>query len=163
MTPSVSSNGPPLATENGKELTASGADRCTAGCTSEARTANAGTVEALAAVLMGLSLEDRARLMALVMNAPAAGPPADFDHRFALAFDRLDRAAGGHNFVSLVELRKALPDIGCDAFDRGFRALRIAGKYTPSAAEGRFGVATEERQAGIMEEGTLLLFVSRQP
>ncbi|HZT80743.1 MAG TPA: hypothetical protein VFA26_10990 [Gemmataceae bacterium] len=87
--------------------------------------------------------------------------PGDFARAFGEAFDRLDRQRGGHNFVSLVELRRAVP---CDraAFDAGLRRLRVAGQYTLSAAEGRHGISPEEQQAGITEEGSLLLFVSRR-
>lgn len=98
--------------------------------------------------------------------APAAPPvlaaTRPFAEAFAEAFARLDRDAGGHNFVSLVALRRAL---GLDRtrFDEGLRELRRAGRYALSAAEGRDGIAPEERDAGIAEEGSLLLFVSRSP
>jgi hypothetical protein len=84
-----------------------------------------------------------------------------FARAFDEAFARLDRQAGGHNFVSLAELRPAL---GCDraAFDADLRALRAAGRYTLSAAEGRHGLTPAERDAGVTEDGTLLLFVSRK-
>ncbi|MCI0456326.1 MAG: hypothetical protein L0Z62_05040 [Gemmataceae bacterium] len=93
-------------------------------------------------------------------QAPGGPPPADFDSAFDSAFDRLDRQGGGHNFVSLVSLRQALP-VGHEQFDSGLRVLRRAGRYTLSAAEGRHGISPEERDAGITEEGSLLLFVSR--
>jgi hypothetical protein len=38
------------------------------GCTSQVETANPGTVEALAAVLLGLSPADRARLAAMLLG-----------------------------------------------------------------------------------------------
>jgi hypothetical protein len=41
---------------------------CTSGCTGEAEIANAGTVEALAAALLGLSPADRARLAVLLLG-----------------------------------------------------------------------------------------------
>ncbi len=87
-------------------------------------------------------------------------PSTDFASAFDSAFDRLDRQSGGHNFVSLVALRQALP-VGREPFDRELRVLRQAGRYTLSAAEGRHGISPEERDAGITEEGSLLLFVSR--
>jgi hypothetical protein len=88
-------------------------------------------------------------------------PLADFARAFQEGFDQLDRQHGAHNFVSLVELRRAIP---CDrpTFDAELRKLRIAGRYTLSAAEGRHGITPEEQQAGIREEGSLLLFVSRK-
>jgi hypothetical protein len=79
---------------------------------------------------------------------------------FDEVFQRLDRQAGGHNFVSLVELRRALP-VPREEFDAELRRLRQSGRYRLSAAEGRHGISPEELQAGIPEEGSLLLFVSR--
>ena len=87
--------------------------------------------------------------------------PADFAAAFDGAFQRLDREHGGHNFVSLVELRRAVP-AAQEAFDAGLRQLRLAGRYTLSAAEGRHGLTPEERGAGIVEDGALLLYVSRK-
>jgi hypothetical protein len=92
---------------------------------------------------------------------PAPAPPADFARRFAEAFDRLDRARGSHNLVSLVGLRRELP-VDRAAFDVELQRLRRAGFYSLSAAEGRHGISTEEREAAIPEDGSLLLFVSRR-
>jgi hypothetical protein len=91
---------------------------------------------------------------------PAPAPPGEFRTAFDQAFERLDRQQGGHNFVSLIALRRALP-VARDQFDRELRQLRQSGRYTLSAAEGRGGITPEEREAGISEEGSLLLFVSR--
>ncbi len=106
-------------------------------------------------------------------GGPQTAPPAaptpttgqalavpDFATAFDAAFDQLDRAAGGHNFVSLVVLRQAVP-VGREAFDRELHELRRAGRYRLSAAEGRHGISPEEREAAVTEEGSLLLFVSR--
>jgi hypothetical protein len=51
-----------------KDHAASLPSACTTACTSEAENANAGTLEALAAALMGLSAEDRARLVAMLLG-----------------------------------------------------------------------------------------------
>jgi hypothetical protein len=102
----------------------------------------------------------------------SAGPPAgeqatpggmehDFAQAFGKTFDELDRASGGHNFVSLVALRAALPMPRME-FDRGLQQLRQTGHYGLSAAEGRHGLTAEERAAAIMEDGSLLLYVSRK-
>jgi hypothetical protein len=91
----------------------------------------------------------------------AAPPHEDFAQAFDDAFGQLDRQAGGHNFVSLVDLRRLLP-VGRPAFDAGLHDLRRAGRYGLSAAEGRHGLSTEESAAGILEDGTLLLYVSRK-
>jgi hypothetical protein len=97
----------------------------------------------------------------VAQEPPAAPAPAlDFVAAFEQAFTRLDRAGGGHNFVSLVALRGAL-SADRDSFDQGLRRLRQEGRYALSAAEGRDGISAEERAAGILEEGSLLLFVSR--
>src|SRR5439155_22340541 len=72
---------------------------------------------------------------------PADGaPPADFPRAFDEAFQRLDRAAGSHNFVSLVDLRRALP-VARATFDAGLFRLRLDGRYSLSAAEGRHGIS----------------------
>jgi len=54
--------------QSGQDLTSSPSSGCTSGCTSEAETANAGPVEALAAALLGLSPADRAKLAALLLG-----------------------------------------------------------------------------------------------
>ena len=88
-------------------------------------------------------------------------PPADFATAFDAAFTQLDREAGSTNFVILTALRRALP-FSRAAFDAGFRRLREAGRYTLSPAEDGHGIDEKQRKAGIHEEGTLLLFVSRR-
>jgi hypothetical protein len=40
--------------------------------------------------------------------------------------------------------------------------LRREGRYSLTGAEGRHGISAEERDAGITEDGNLLLFVSRR-
>jgi hypothetical protein len=101
-------------------------------------------------------------------GAASAGPkpaatsaPADFAAAFEEAYVRLDREKGGHDFVSLVDLRRALP-YDRQTFDGELRKLRRAGLYTLSTAEGRHGLTPEEQEAAIREEGTLLLSVSRK-
>jgi hypothetical protein len=88
-------------------------------------------------------------------------PAGDFARAFDEAFERLDRAAGAHNYVSLVDLRRAVP-VDRQTFDTALGDLRRAGRYTLSAAEGRHGVRPEEREAGIVEDGAVLLYVSRR-
>ncbi|HKI33859.1 MAG TPA: hypothetical protein VKA46_18545 [Gemmataceae bacterium] len=92
---------------------------------------------------------------------PTPAVPADFGAAFDEAFARLDRQAGSHNFVSLVDLRRAL-SFDRATFDAHLGRLRAAGRYTLSAAEGRHGITEEQRAAGIAEEGSLLLFASRR-
>ena len=96
-----------------------------------------------------------------VACAPGSPIVADFAVAFDAAFERLNRQRGGHNLVSLVELRPAVP-VDRAAFDAGLQQLRRAGRYTLSNAEGRHGVSQEERTAGLVEDSALLLFVSRK-
>jgi hypothetical protein len=91
---------------------------------------------------------------------PEAGAPSPFADQFDAAFERLDRQSGGRNFLSLVDLRRTLA-APRETFDAELFRLRQAGRYSLSAAEGRHGITPEERAAGIPEEGSLLLFVSR--
>jgi hypothetical protein len=84
-----------------------------------------------------------------------------FVQAFDCAFQELDRQAGGPNLVSLLDLRRALA-VSREQFDQELRRLRLSGRYGLSAAEGRFGLRAEEQQAGLLEDGTLLLYVSRK-
>jgi hypothetical protein len=92
---------------------------------------------------------------------PATAPKQpSFEQAFAAAFDQLNRQDGAHNFVSLVALRQVLPWDRA-TFDAELLRLRRQGRYTLSAAEGRHGIGPEQQAAGILEEGSLLLFVSK--
>jgi hypothetical protein len=92
---------------------------------------------------------------------PPAITPTEFERRFAQTFEHLDRQRGSVNLVSLVALRREL-GVERGLFDRELQRLRREGRYTLQAAEGRHGLTEEERQAGLVEDGTLLLFVSRR-
>lgn len=94
-------------------------------------------------------------------QAPQTRPATDFARAFDDAFQRLEKEGRSHNFVSLLDLRCALP-FDSQAFNAGLHELRRAGRYTLSAAEGRHGISAEEQQAGIIEDGALLLYVSRK-
>jgi hypothetical protein len=60
-----------------------------------------------------------------------------------------------------VDLRAAVPADRA-AFDAALQRLRRAGRLTLSAAEGRHGLTPEERAAGLVEDGVLLLYVARK-
>jgi hypothetical protein len=90
----------------------------------------------------------------------AVATDAGFARAFDDAFDQLDRQRG-HNFVSLVDLRRAVR-ADRQSFDAGLQAFRRANRYTLSGGEGRDGFTREQRDAGIEEEGSLLLYVSRR-
>lgn len=87
----------------------------------------------------------------------------DFAQLFDDAFEKLNRREGSANFVSLVDLRKALAAVPRQVFDAELWQLWSTGRYSLRAAEGRFGISPEEREAGFHQEGNLLLFVSRNP
>ena len=91
---------------------------------------------------------------------PAAAP-SSFAATFDDTFARLDRQAGGINFVNLRDLRRDLPHFGRAEFDMNLLELRRDRRYTLKAAEGLDGLAADERDAGIWEDGDLLLNVSR--
>jgi hypothetical protein len=87
---------------------------------------------------------------------------SDFGRLFDEAFARLDQQRGSHNLVSLVKLRQEVP-VERMTFDTELHRLRRAGRYTLTTSEARHGISHEEQEAGIVEDGTLLLFVSRKP
>jgi hypothetical protein len=95
-----------------------------------------------------------------VVVTPLATPVSDFSRAFDEAFAQLDRQRG-HNFVNLVDLRREIP-ADRQTFDAALQNLRRTGRYTLSAAEGRDGISPEENAAGIREDGSLLLYVSRR-
>lgn len=106
---------------------------------------------------------DRQPPVAVPRAAPSpAEAGQDFCARFEQVFDALDRQKGSHNFVSLVDLRRVLPGIARAEFDAGLHQLRAAGRFSLSAAESIHGIRPEEREAGIQEAGTLLVYVSRK-
>jgi hypothetical protein len=83
----------------------------------------------------------------------------DFARRFDEAFAKLE--AAGHGLVSLVDLRRAMA-VTREQFDCELDELRRAGRYSLQGAEGRHGISAEERTAGIVEHGHLLLYVVRR-
>ena len=68
MTPSVSSNGQSIASVDIEGVGSSPPAVCTPVCTSTPQPAAAANLDALAAALLGLSPEDRARLAALLLS-----------------------------------------------------------------------------------------------
>lgn len=97
--------------------------------------------------------------------SPSPAPPLsaeEFRGELARAMKRIESKAVHPNFVSLVDLRKELPHISREDFDRHLYQLRRSGLYTTTGAEGRDGLKPEERDAGIVEDGILQLFLSRR-
>ncbi len=96
-------------------------------------------------------------------SLPRPTPSREFARSFLDAFDRLDRRNGSTNFVKLAELRHALSDFSHDEFDAGLRQLRIDGLFSLDSPEGLYGSLThEEREAGVRELGSLLVYASRR-
>jgi hypothetical protein len=95
-----------------------------------------------------------------ILNAPGE-PSADLAGQFDEVFAQLDRQAGSHNLVSLVDLRRVLP-YDRPIVDGTLQKLRRAGRYVLKLAEGRHGTSPVEQEAGIWEEGRLLLYVARK-
>jgi hypothetical protein len=90
-------------------------------------------------------------------------PARDFAEAFRAAFEQLDRRNGSTNFVKLADLRRALSEFGREAFDAELRKLRLSGLFSLDSHEGLYGSLTpEEREAGVREAGSLLIYASRR-
>ncbi len=108
---------------------------------------------------------------ALVNEAGDEGPATismttelrDFGTAFREAFESLDRRNGKTNFVKLADLRRVLSDFDRHLFDAGLNRLRDADEFGLDSHEGLHGTLTpEEREAGMREAGSLLVYVSRR-
>jgi hypothetical protein len=94
---------------------------------------------------------------------PPVAAVRDFTEAFREAFDRLDRHNGSTNFVKLSDLRRALPEFGREAFDAGLDALRRDWQFSLNTHEGLYGSLTpEDREAGVREAGSLMIYASRR-
>jgi hypothetical protein len=94
---------------------------------------------------------------------PPVRPTQEFPGAFREAFEQLDRRNGGTNFVKLADLRRMLAGFGREEFDLGLRALRLEGEFSLDSHEGLHGSLTDdERDAGVREAGSLLIYVSRR-
>ncbi|AMV27809.1 hypothetical protein VT84_25630 [Gemmata sp. SH-PL17] len=105
-----------------------------------------------------------AQPVARSVATPSQAPlhlPADFVATFDAAFARIDRERGSNNFVSLVDLRAALPAVPRETFDTCLRQLRRDRRYVLSSDERYDGITPEQQAAAIREEGEFLLHVSR--
>ena len=97
-----------------------------------------------------------------VLPAPER-PPRDFAEAFCEAFEQLDRRNGLTNFVKLADLRHALSEFSREEFDAGLRKLRLDGEFSLDSHEGLYGTLTpEEREAGVHEAGSLLIYASKR-
>jgi hypothetical protein len=94
-------------------------------------------------------------------EAVSTSLPAAFAEQFDAKFTQLDRVGGGNNFVSLIDLRAAFPDVPRTVFDAELLRFRRERRYSLKSAEGYDGLSPQEREAAIREEGEYLLHVSR--
>ena len=96
-------------------------------------------------------------------SSDAAFRPRDFEQAFRAAFEILDRRNGSTNFVKIADLRTALSQFSREAFDAGLRQLRMDGVFSLDSHEGLHGSLThDEREAGVNEAGSLLVYASRR-
>lgn len=90
-------------------------------------------------------------------------PSHDFAREFHSAFEALDRRNGSTNFVKIADLRQALSQFTRDEFDAGLRELRMDGAFSLDSHEGLHGsLSDDEREAGVREAGSLLVYASRR-
>ncbi|HEY5959408.1 MAG TPA: hypothetical protein VIV60_22775, partial [Polyangiaceae bacterium] len=88
---------------------------------------------------------------------------SELSERVLAAFDRLDREAGGRNYVTLAALRDALPETPRQELDGAVHSLRRASRITLDSADGRHARLNEaELAAGIVEGGQRLVYVARR-
>jgi hypothetical protein len=116
------------------------------------------------------NIQPASKARATLAQVPTSADPGangqdhrgDFASDFTAAFERLDRRNGSTNFVKLSDLRRELAGFGREAFDAGLRQLRLAGKVSLDSHEGLHGSLTaEDREAGVREAGSLLIYASR--
>ncbi len=90
---------------------------------------------------------------------PQRADEASFERAFQEAFGRLDANDGGYNFVKILHLRSALPQYTRMEFDAGLHGLRLARRFSLVSSEGNAITLTDqEREAGILEAGTRLVY-----
>lgn len=93
---------------------------------------------------------------------PAAGA-VDVGARIERAFDEIDGSTMNHNYVLLSDLRRALPDVSREDFDRAMNGLRRQKIMSLDSADGRHvRLSPEEREAGIREVGSVLVYAARR-
>jgi hypothetical protein len=102
-----------------------------------------------------------------VAHAPSLNPhtapvAADFAAQFDDAFRRVDSRNGGQNFVKVFDLRRELTGYSPEQFDAGLRALREADLYTMDGIGSGSRLTDAERDAGIREGSSLLVYLSKK-
>lgn len=90
-------------------------------------------------------------------------PSHEFTREFRSAFESLDRRNGSTNFVKIADLRQSLSQFTREEFDAGLRELRMDGTFSLDSHEGLHGSLSEDdREAGVREAGSLLVYASRR-
>jgi hypothetical protein len=85
-------------------------------------------------------------------DAAPATEPQSFASRFDQAFHEIDAKTGGHNYVKVSDLRKALPDMPREEFDKALYDLRKKKIWSMDSPDGRHvRLSKEEIEAGIPE------------
>jgi hypothetical protein len=88
---------------------------------------------------------------------------ASVGERILRAFETVDVRLGGQNYVPLLQLREALPDVDRAAFDQAIAGLRWERRLSLDAADGRQQrISPAELDAGIFEEGQTLVYAQRR-
>jgi len=107
-------------------------------------------------------LEQESRALARG-SAPGVQSLSDFERQFEAEFDRLDERHGGHNYVLLYDLRRALPGFSRSEFDAQLNDLRRRKIFSLDSADGRHvRLSQDQRDAGIREAGSLLVYAARR-
>jgi hypothetical protein len=96
-------------------------------------------------------------------GTPTGPSSASLKERLLTEFDRLNEANGKRYYVTLFDLRKALPDVSREAFDAALNDLRRDWVLTLSAAEGLHEtIPAHVIEAGIVEQSRRLVYVARR-
>lgn len=105
------------------------------------------------------AVEQARATVAATTPAPAAHDRGAVRSRIEAAFEKHDH---GNNFVKIHKLRAELPDVPREHFDAALRDMRRDRHYSGDTHEGLYGTLTkDERDAGIREAGTNLVYLSR--
>jgi len=97
--------------------------------------------------------------MYICMNTTTNNFAADF----ASTFSRLDKEQGEMNYITMFDLRAALPSYSRQDFDSGLNSLRDQMLFSCDSADGRHcRLPAEQLEAGILESGSYLVYVARR-
>lgn len=86
-------------------------------------------------------------------RAKAKGEPQSFASRFDQAFHEIDAKSGGNNYVKVSDLRKALPDLSREEFDKALYDLRKQKVWSMDSPDGRHVRLTPDEMAAGIPDG----------